>query len=150
MGKHMAEDMRDNGKSDYYFLGFTGEVSNEAPVKWRRRGAVPEYNKFDWYVYPFMSRNRPLSADQDDDVRQCTYNSYFSNVLANTRYLLIKKEKNYFAYESMASCWEPSLNSSRFLTTSPIYSEANCMPDEKQWNTFFYSATCRGWYREQK
>jgi hypothetical protein len=91
MGKHMAEDMRDNVKSDYYFLGFTGEVSNEAPVKWRRRGTVSEFNKFDWYVYPFLSSRRPLSSDQDDDVRQCTYNSYFSNVLANTRYLLIKK-----------------------------------------------------------
>jgi hypothetical protein len=91
LGKHLAEDMRDNGKSDYYFLGFTNEVSNEAPVKWRRRAAVTEYNKFDWYVYPFSISRRPLSTEQDEDVKQCTYNSYFSNVLANTRYLLIKK-----------------------------------------------------------
>ncbi len=91
LGKHLAEDMRDSEKSDYYFLGFTNEVSNEASVKWRRRGAVPEYNKFDWYVYPFSSARRPLNTEQDADVKQCTYNSYFSSILANTRYLLIKK-----------------------------------------------------------
>lgn len=55
--------MRDNNKSDYYFLGFTNEVSNEAPVKYRKKVAPTEYNKFDWYVYPFSSSRRPLSIE---------------------------------------------------------------------------------------
>ncbi len=105
----LSEESRNtDNKTDPQFLTYTDSVINEAVVKWRRLRAAPEMNKTDWYVYPFNSARRSLNSDQDYDVKQCTYNTYFSNVLANTRYLLIKKEKNYFGYESMASCWEPS------------------------------------------
>ena len=72
--------------TDSKFLAYNDSVMNDAVVKWKRPKALPELDKTDWYVTPYR---RALSAEQDYDVKQCAYNSYFSNVLANTRYLLI-------------------------------------------------------------
>jgi len=120
LGKVLSEEMRDAvNKTDSAFLAYKDKVANEGVVKWRRQNAVSELNKTDWYVSPFNTSRRSLNAEQDYDVKQCIFNSFFSNVLANTRYLLIKKAKSYFGYESMASCWEPSENLTIFTTISP-------------------------------
>ncbi len=151
LGKIMAEEMLNNNMSNPLFLQYRDRVSNEAIKKWGvRQEPAPEINKFDWYCYPFESIfERAINKQQLNDIYQCTYNTYFSLVLSNTRYLLINKDKNYFGYESMASCWEPSIYSTKFFKISTTKTGTECWKDQLQENKYYYSILCRLWYMRQ-
>ena len=81
---------------------------NIGPIRWKNQSAVPEAKKFDVYTSPMNQNFTSFNQEQKADINQCVYNYYISNVIANTKYLLVEQEKNYFGYDSMASCWEPS------------------------------------------
>jgi hypothetical protein len=83
-------------------------VVNIGASYWKNKSAVPDAKKFDVYTSPRNDNFTQFNQEQTADIHQCVYNYYISNVIANTKYLLVEQEKNYFGYDSMASCWEPS------------------------------------------
>lgn len=74
------------------------------------RNATVIYDKIDWFVKPEKNGTDFYTNDlQNFDINSCMYSSYYSNVLGNASYMLVNKYQTYFAFESKASCWIPSV-----------------------------------------
>ena len=68
------------------------------------------YDKIDWFVKPEKNGTDYYTNDlQNFDINSCMYSSYYSNVLGNASYMLVNKYQTYYAFESKASCWIPSV-----------------------------------------
>jgi hypothetical protein len=142
----MAEDVRFYRQLNPEFMRrHRNDVTNEGYVKWQNVSAPSEYNKFDWMVRPKKNVTQYLTTPaQNFDIDMCVYSHFFSNVIYNTNYLLINKYQNFFGYESIASCFYPSIYSQLFTKISKVKDDSSCYSDTP--NEFFYSVVCRGWY----
>ena len=101
-------------------------MANIGASYWKNPGAVPDEKKFDVYTSPKNENFTQFNQEQAADINQCVYNYYVSNVIANTKYLLVEQEKNYFGYESRASCWEPSKNLTLFYNVNSTKYGGQC------------------------
>ena len=124
-------------------------VLDIGPSRWKNQSAVRNPKKLDVYTSPRNDNFSHFNIQQTIDINQCVYNYYISNVIANTKYLLVEQEKNYFGYDSMASCWEPSQNLSLFHRVNSTKYGGQCYQDPSFFNLYIYSVKCRYWFEKQ-
>ena len=108
---------------------FAGKYSSKILVEAYTKKGATDYNKIDWMVQPALNNTDYLTTElQNFDIASCMYGSYFSTVLGNTSYLLVNKYKAYYGFDSMASCWYPSIVAKFYYNYTSEKNGSICYP----------------------
>lgn len=147
LSKVLTEDLLNNKKYNQNFLQYASNVSNEAYEKWSKPNATVNNEQFDWYIWPFKngsSIESTATSEQNFDVELSVYSSFFSKVVIDPSYPLLRKYATYSQFKSGVISRLPSVSAAAYLAHSNKSSAIFCAKFSD--DNYYFSGMCRPWF----